>query len=464
MTASVPASVPRVLFGLRAPVDRRTYISAGLALFALKYAVDAALVFGISGELWSPLRYVVLPWERSLPGKVFADQSLIVVLAIWALPFAWSGISMTMRRCTDAGIAPGWGLLFFVPIVNYLTIATLCALPSRAAPSRLGLQPRLPDRSRALLTGSLAGVAVLILAMTFSVFALGVYGGALFVGAPFVSGFATAFVLARWNPGVRASEAIGVALLALLVGSSAFLVLAWEGLFCIAMAIPIGGVLATLGALIGRSVASSSFEWSPLLMLLACWPVLTGAEASTSGHLTEREVLSVLEVPTPRERVWSHVVEFSALPPPTEWFFRGGIAYPVRATIAGRGHGAVRRCEFSTGAFVEPITVWDAPRRLAFGVLSQPPPMTELSPYSRVLAPHLHGNLQSKRGEFRLIALAGGRTRIEARTWYTLAMEPVGYWRLWSDAIIHAIHMRVLRHIAREALSGEAEPQERSQP
>jgi hypothetical protein len=27
-------------------------------------------------------------------------------------------------------------------------------------------------------------------------------------------------------------------------------------------------------------------------------------------------------------------------------------------------------------------------------------------------------------------------------------MAPVPYWRLWGDAIIHAIHLRVLRHVA----------------
>jgi hypothetical protein len=29
-------------------------------------------------------------------------------------------------------------------------------------------------------------------------------------------------------------------------------------------------------------------------------------------------------------------------------------------------------------------------------------------------------------------------------------MWPASYWQLWSDTIIHEIHMRVLRHIQRE--------------
>ena len=74
--------------------------------------------------------------------------------------------------------------------------------------------------------------------------------------------------------------------------------------------------------------------------------------------------------------------------------------------------------------------------------------MRELSPYHHVHPPHLEdASLISRRGEFRLVALPGGRTRLEGRTWYTFEMYPQGYWTLWSDACIHTIHRRVLRHI-----------------
>ena len=112
--------------------------------------------------------------------------------------------------------------------------------------------------------------------------------------------------------------------------------------------------------------------------------------------------------------------------------------------------GAIRHCEFTTGDFVEPITVWDAPRRLAFDVVSQPDPMTELSFWRHVHPPHLaEQSLMSRRGEFRLVDLGGGRTRLEGRTWYTFAMHPQAYWTLWSDLAIHKIHRRVLEHVKR---------------
>jgi hypothetical protein len=141
------------------------------------------------------------------------------------------------------------------------------------------------------------------------------------------------------------------------------------------------------------------------------------------------------------------VIGFSELPAPPAWMSRLGVAYPVRAEIDGRGVGAVRRCEFSTGAFVEPITVWDEPRRLAFDVTSQPPSMTEWSPYHAIDAPHLEGYMVSKGGEFRLVPLAGGRTRLEGTTHYTLAIYPEAYWVVYGEALLHGIHSRVLEHV-----------------
>jgi hypothetical protein len=109
--------------------------------------------------------------------------------------------------------------------------------------------------------------------------------------------------------------------------------------------------------------------------------------------------------------------------------------------------GAVRRCEFSTGAFVEPITVWDPPRRLAFDVTQQPPAMTEWSPYHDVKAPHVEGYMTSKGGEVRLIPLPGDRTRLEGTTHYAIAIYPELYWRVYAELLLHGIHTRVLGHI-----------------
>ena len=130
-----------------------------------------------------------------------------------------------------------------------------------------------------------------------------------------------------------------------------------------------------------------------------------------------------------------------------EWYFRAGLAYPMRARIEGLGPGAIRYCEFSTGPFVEPIEVWDEPRLLQFRVTENPAPMHERSPYGHIQPKHLHGYLVSERGQFRLTKLANGHTLLEGATWYQHGLWPAEYWKWWSDAIIHRIHLRVLNHV-----------------
>jgi hypothetical protein len=107
-----------------------------------------------------------------------------------------------------------------------------------------------------------------------------------------------------------------------------------------------------------------------------------GFEKTVEADAPLFAVRSEVVVNASPETVWLHVVSFSELPPPDDWLFKVGVACPTSAEIEGKGVGAVRHCIFTTGAFVEPITVWDEPNTLAFDVTEQPPPMKELSPYN----------------------------------------------------------------------------------
>ena len=79
-------------------------------------------------------------------------------------------------------------------------------------------------------------------------------------------------------------------------------------------------------------------------------------------------------------------------------------------------------------------------------VTLNPPPMREWGPFD-IHPPHLENYLQSRCGQFNLIPLPGGRTRLEGTTWYQHHMFPEAYWRLWGDYVIHKIHRRVLEHV-----------------
>ncbi len=220
-----------------------------------------------------------------------------------------------------------------------------------------------------------------------------------------------------------------------------------EGVVCVVMLWPFAAALACLGSVIGYAISAAGDSTARALVVAAMtFPALAGIDAfRNTGQVFE--VRTTIEIDAPPDVVWEHVLSFSEIDGGADWLFQLGVAMPLRATIEGTGVGAVRYCEFTTGPFVEPITAWEPGVRLAFDVQSQPPPMTELSPYRHIHPPHLDHYLRSRRGEFRLIDLGQGRTRLEGSTWYELDIHPQDYWILWSDWCIHRIHDRVLTHI-----------------
>jgi uncharacterized membrane protein YhaH (DUF805 family) len=440
-----PAYLLRLWFGFTLPVSRQAYALSGVSLMTLKYGVDALLVWAVAGRFFTPLDYLnpLLSVRQNALNP--APDWALWAMALWAVPFLWAGVSMSARRALDAGFSPWLGtIFFFIPIANYAVMLALCLFPSapRPQPQAAWGESGAARWARSAFLGVICGPLIALPATVFGVNVLGSYGLALFLGTPFLIGAASGYVY-NYRAARSVGSTVAVVLASVVLAGCSILLFALEGLLCILMAAPFALVIGLLGGLLGAAIASGcgarQQRVTPALLLPL---LLAGVDRASSSvaELPLREVVSAVEIDAPPERVWPHVVGFSELPPPESW-----------ARIEGAGVGAVRRCEFSTGAFVEPITHWEAPRRLAFDVSRQPPTMHEWSPYARVHPPHLDYALRSRRGEFRLTALAGGRTRLEGRTWYEIEMHPQGYWALWSNLLIHRIHERVLAHVKRLA-------------
>ena len=442
-------------------IDRGTYALVGLLGFALKHNLDrlvATLGFHRPWGLfnyWVPVRDVARITDLHGNEAVF-----LATMVALSLPFIWIGVTLTMKRLRSAGLSPQWVGLFFLPFLNLLFFLLLCLVPGRssthrAKPAGSFLERIVPEgevgsAAISLLITVPVGLGMAVLGTEF----LQNYGWGLFVALPFAVGFAAALIY-----GVRKRRSvggcIGVAALATALLGAALMALALEGIGCLLMAIPIAMPLAIFGGICGYLVQRHRRFYGEaqafLAILLVFVPGVEWTEHAAAKPAPVYMVRTSLDIQAPPDKVWKQVVAFSEIPPPTEWMFRAGIAYPMRAEMIGQGVGAERHCVFSTGAFVEPIQIWDEPHQLKFSVTSNPPPMEEWTPYAHVEPPHLHGFLVSEGGQFLLRPLPNGGTRLEGTTWYRHGLWPAAYWRLWSDAIIHKIHLRVLRHIREEA-------------
>jgi hypothetical protein len=369
-----------------------------------------------------------------------------------------------MRRAVDIGWSPWVACAFFVIGLNYLMFLALASIPGRLLELTASAEQRLREFRRVprVLDATWMSIAIGVTMVGVTVGVFEAYNASLFVATPFVMGAVAGY---RYNRHVAAevNETLWVLVVVLVVVVGTLFLLAAEGAVCLILASPIALAIAGMGALLGRNAATSwrresRAAWIGALSL----PLAAGAESLVTTRGSDdplREVRSAVEIDASPEVVWSTVLAFPPLPEPSRWIRASGIAYPMRAEIVGSGVGAVRHCVFSTGAFVEPITAWEPGRRLAFDVAQQPPPLVERSLYRHVTPPHLDGYLRSERGEFRLVALANGRTRLEGSTWYRTSMRPGIYWAIIGDGIIHGIHHRVLEHVARVS---EAEPEART--
>src|ERR1044072_1933303 len=277
------------------------------------------------------------------------------------------------------------------------------------------------------------------------------YGIAAFILYPVFIGILT-IVLAGYHKPVSIGDGIAWSLLALIGVALSMLLYAIEGLICVVMASPLCIFCVIVGSLIGHALNQSfAKRHKNVFSCFAAFILLFPA----AGYLENRDqtepetfpVTTSVIINAPPEKIWKNVVEFPEIAPPAELVFKTGIAYPVRARIAGTGAGAARYCDFSTGTFIETVTVWDENKELEFSVDEQPVPMKEFSPYGDLDTPHLHGFFVSRKGQFKLTRLENGRTLLEGTSWYYHKIRPEFYWRLWSEEIIHTIHRRVLEHI-----------------
>ncbi len=448
-------------------IGRARYLTTGFILIALKHNIDR-LVARAYGLQWDPLNYWVFSASDFIVALSPPEAEFYIALLLVALPFIWVGITLTLRRLRDADLPLWLVIVFFVPFLNVIFFIVLAAIPSRSsADEDLGIPAQvgrfIPESTfGSAVFGILITTLIGLLEIILSANTLRNYGWGLFVGIPFFLGLNSSLISGFHRPrSVWACLLVSI-ISVLLVGLALF-AFALEGIICLLMALPLAIPIALFGGLIGyviqkrRTFSADSLRVVSVVFLIV--PGLILFEHIFGGPPPLYEAKTSVVIKSDVHTVWRHVVTFSQLPPPTETMFKTGLAYPIRAEMCGEGVGAVRHCVFSTGAFVEPITVWDEPRLLAFDVTDQPPSMEEFSIYDNVRPPHLENYFVARRGQFELKPLPDGTTLLEGTTWYQNYYWPAPYWHVWSDYIVDGIHNRVLLHIKTLA---ENEPQRAS--
>jgi uncharacterized membrane protein YhaH (DUF805 family) len=436
-------------------INRRDYLIWGIVLFAIKYNLDR-LTAHFLGRTWYLTDYFIQADKLTVQELSADDKTFYLILLLQSLPFIWFGTVLCIKRLRSAQLAPWMVMFFFIPFINFILFIVLASIPEKdnVSISKNGfLEKLIPKSKYGSAMFSVGIVLVISLAITgLLINYLHDYGWSLFVGVPFFLGFGSVLIYG-YHKRLKYKEALSVALLSILFFNLIIFIIAFEGIICIVMGFPIIFFIGWIGASIAYAIQDNQ---KPVITNVFTIPVLFIPIAGFIEHSEERKPLTVsvkteIIINAPKQAVWNQLVAFSEIDPPTELLFKTGIAYPTHAEINGNGVGAIRKCNFTTGPFIEPITIWDEPNLLEFGVLDQPPPMIEWSIYQDLEIVHLEGYFKSEKGQFKLNELSNGQTQLLGTTWYHHDIWPSFYWRLWSDYILHRIHIRVLNHIKKEA-------------
>jgi uncharacterized membrane protein YhaH (DUF805 family) len=452
---------PLDVFSWDGKVTRRQYLAAGSVLFAIKYVVDASVSWGFHQE-WSPLMY--LSPRVSPLFRIREEPAYWLALLAVALPFLAAGLSLSARRLRDMGVKPFWCGLFLFPFLHFAFFLVLAVAPTSSPPKEAPPAvptdeepPVFPSLARLVPEGDGArfclgivaalAIAALGLAILFvpkadtegtllpgdAALALG-----MFFGLPFGMGFWSAFIVSYRRTSASAGLAIGAGQLSLLAGLAVLIGIAWEGVACIIMAWPILAGSTLIGSVVGHLAAKLP---GPAITTAASVLLVILLTAHDRTHPTEAVPLvatTVIRVHAPPEVVWRQVTAVSPIDEPPAPIF-AICAMPLASTLEGEGVGARRRCVLTIGDLDETVVTWKPGRELTFVVDRAP------ERFAR------YGALQ--RGQF-LLRAEGEDTIVTGTTWYKLRVGPPGYWSLWTQRFVHAVHERVLDHVKRLAETG----------
>jgi hypothetical protein len=233
----------------------------------------------------------------------------------------------------------------------------------------------------------------------------------------------------------------------------AALLLAWEGLICIVLWVPLFMVLSSAGGLcaavwrllFGRRGGAGVVAGCLLLPAVAA-PLESRLEPR---HQT-RTVSSAILIRAQASTVWRHIANVERIAPAEQgfaWNHLIGFPRPLEALSLGEGVGAVRHARFEGGVlFVETVTRWEPGRALAFSIAADPEsiPAQTLDPHVTVGGPYF----DVLEGEYRIEPLAEG-VRLHLRSRHRLSTHFNLYSGMWTDFILADIQRHILEILRR---------------
>ena len=275
----------------------------------------------------------------------------------------------------------------------------------------------------------------------------------LFV-VPFAIGVLTVGLLADREPRWR-DALVGpwVSTLLVILGS---LLLAWEGIVCAVIWVPIALLCASVGGAVAK-VWRIAGRGRPLaLASVALLPVVFAPiESRLPDPMRVRTVADRVEIAASPEAVWREIREVAPIGAdelPPSLAYRIGFPRPVEARLEGEGVGSVRYATFEGGVtFVERVTEWDEGRALAFTIDASAVPSETFDQHVAVGGRYF----DVLNGRYVIESVGPDRVVLHLTSEQRLSTRFNGYMQLWTDRFMGDIQRTILE-VIRDRAEGRA--------
>jgi hypothetical protein len=239
---------------------------------------------------------------------------------------------------------------------------------------------KLLTRRQLVIDGAILGSAYGVFARF--VFGLGVLenffevmSAAFIIGVPLALGFITV-----WFGECRKSNNWIIWLfmpwLSSLACLACALALAWEGLICIVLLLPLILILSSIGGLMAGiclKIFKSARDRIYCVASFALLPFIASPiEHLWTAGLETRTVPTQIKIHAAPQSVWNQIRSVPLISDKEQHFSFShliGFPRPLEAKLVGEGVGAIRLATFEKGVlFIETINEWYSPHRLSFSI------------------------------------------------------------------------------------------------
>lgn len=236
------------------------------------------------------------------------------------------------------------------------------------------------------------------------------------------------------------------------------LALAWEGLICAIIWVPIFMVMASLGGVIAGLVNRWRLKSRSKVMVLTGFAILPFILSPIEQYLFPKPKINIvtthIAINADAETIWKNIKEVPRIKPNEQPFSISqtiGFPKPIEAKLIGTGIGAIRHATFKGKVlFIETITNWEPLKCISFTIKPSPniPPTTfdEHVVVGGAYFDVLTGTYQIKKlGDRKFQLYLTSKNKLSTRfNWYT---------ELWTNFFMKDIQDNILMVIKRRCES-----------